>query len=137
MKTIHFALFLSFLFTSVITSAQVNSKYPSDIPAALKTAPPEVSPTVRGFIEKVDGHKVTIKRTDSSLTVNVIEPENISSFKKGDLVKFQKGKLEKLTEKKPLNRMKPDFKPVVPPKPALKSTDKLKTGVKTRQNNSK
>lgn len=133
MKTLNVILFLFLFLNAGTISAQENktlNKSSSDLPAALKTAPPEVSPTIRGFIEKIDGRKVTIKRTDSNLTVTVNEPENISSFKKGDLVKFHKGILEKLTEKKPLDRLRPDFKPVVPPKPEVKTIEKLKPGIK-------
>ena len=137
MKTINVILFLLLILTAGTISAQEKkslNKSSSDLPAALRTAPPEVSPTIRGFIEKIDGRKVTIKRTDSNLTVTINESENISSFKKGDLVKFHKGILEKLTEKKPLDRLRPDFKPVVPPKPELKTTGKIKTGTKSNKN---
>jgi hypothetical protein len=137
MKTIKVILFLFLLLNAGMIYAQVNkniSKSTSDLPSSLKTAPPEVSPTIRGFIEKIEGRKVTIKRSDSNLTVTVKEPENISSFKKGDLVKFQKGILEKLTEKKPLDRLRPDFKPIVPPNPDVKTLDKIKTETKSNKN---
>ena len=135
MKNINFILIVFLLFTAGISLAQeekkaVKEKTSTAIPPALKLAPPEVTPAIRGFIEKIDGHKVTIKRKDSTQTVTVKEPDDLKTFNKGDLVKFQKGVLEKLLEKKTIMRMKPSFKPAVPPKPNVKPVVPPKTKTK-------